>query len=222
MTPKVRKKIEDYILSFVNKVDISGINGKMYAEIFPKLTDKQLMSMIQDCIPIYMPNDSKVDIDAYRNIAIGKEMGYQFYQRCWITDPVTGACHLTQVPHIILTLPCRRQTQMIDKKVSIPVHSRTIDKTTGQVTGSDSKGSSFSFPQTYVMAAKGYTETLKELLQVRGGNLKANRIVEQQIRETGQAVINFEGFEHTRVKSSVVLGAIYNAQHLGNTLLSLR
>lgn len=217
MNAAQRKEIESIILTYVNKIDPSGTNGKMYQEIFKTLDDAGLEKLIEKRIMIYAPNNSAVDIDSSRNIEIGKELGYDFYQRLWLTDPKTGACSLTVYPHMVIDLPVRRQSQMIDKKISIAEHNRTIDKLTGQPTG-DSKGSSFSFPQTYVMFAKGYEATLKELAQIRGGDTKAAQVVDRQIRQTGHSSQTFEGSAQTRVKSTKTLGAIFTAMHLGNNL----
>lgn len=217
MTPKQRKEIEGIILQYVGKIDPSGLNTKMYQEIFKTLSDADLVKHIEKRIMIYAPNNSPVDIDSSRNIRIGKELGYDFYQQLWLTDPKTGACSLTKYEHILLELPVRRQSQMIDKKISIAEHNRTIDKLTGQPTG-DSKGSSFSFPQTYVMFAKGYDATLKELMRTRGGDTKAAQVVDRQIRQTGHSSQEFEGSANTRVKSTKTTGAVFTAMHLGNSL----
>lgn len=217
MTPAQRKEIEGIILTYVDKIDPSGLNTNMYKEIFKTLDDQGLKKLIEKRIMIYAPNNSPVQIDSNRNIKIAKELGHDFYQQLWLTDPKTGACSLTQYEHMVIELPVRRQSQMIDKKISIAEHNRTIDKLTGQPTG-DSKGSSFSFPQTYVMFAKGYDATLKELMRVRGGDSKAAQVIDRQIRQTGHSSQEFEGSAKTRVKSTKTLGAIFTAMHLGNSL----
>lgn len=218
MKATTRKAVETYILDFVQEVDVSGTNRDLYKKLFLNMSDKDLVKLVEKYIPIYAPNNSAVHIDPYLNVGIGKKMGHNFYERCWITDPKTGATHLTKYEHMIVEVPCRRQSQMIDKKTSIASHNRTIDKTTGQPTGA-SKGSSFSFPEIYVMFSKGYDDTLKELIQIRGGDLKAYRVIDRNIRNTGSSSQKFEGSERTRVKSSQTFGAILTAQHLGNSLL---
>lgn len=219
MTPKARKKIEARIIEFAGLIDPSGENANMYREWFKHATDKQVESIIADRIPIFAPNGSKVNLDSSRNVEIARERyGYEMRQHCWLTDPKTGLIHLTTYKHTIIEVPSRRQSQLIEKKFKVAEHNRIIDKSTGQTTGK-SKGSSFSFPQTFVMFAKGYDATIRELLQVRGGDMKAAQIIDRNIRQTGKSSQKFEGWERTRVKSSLTIGAALKAQHIGTTLL---
>lgn len=217
MTPQKRKAILDYIVDIMDKVDPSKTNSALYLELVPKMSDDELIELISSPLPIYAPNGGKVKIDHMRNLEIIREMGYEPFQRVWITDPATGMTTLTKYPHMVLPCPVRRQTQMIDKKISIPVHNRSVDKITGQMSGK-SKGSSFSFPQTYVMYAAGYTDTIRELLNTRGGNVKAGQVIDRQIRQFGSSSQIFPGEEQTHVKSSRSLSAFFTAQHLGNNM----
>lgn len=213
MSPQIRKKIEAFILKYVNMVDESGTNGDMYKKVFKVMSDKDLDSLIAKPIPIYAPNGGPVKIDHMRNIEILRELGYEPEQHCWITDPKTGVCSKTKYKHLVLRLPVRRQTQMIDKKVSLAEHNRSIDTVTGQTVGS-SKGSSFSFPQIYTMYSKGYDHTIQEFINCRGGNEKAFKAIDRNIRQTGHSSQNFEGKHLTRVKSTVSLSRIFAAMHL--------
>lgn len=218
MKPDTRKQIEAFILKYVNKIDPSGENKRFYEERFVTMTDKDIEKLISGRLPIFMPNGWKVKIDHFKNIEIGRELGYEFRQHLFLTDPRTGVCAKTKYKHMILELPVRRQSQMIDKKISIPEHSRTIDKTTGQVVG-PSKGSSFSFPQTYVLYGKGYDATLHEFLVARGGDIKAGQVIDRNIRATGHSSLKFEGSDRTRVKSTQTTGVIFQSMHLGSNLI---
>lgn len=217
MKPAARKKIEAFILEYVHKVDPSGTNRDMYKLVFKKMSDRDLEHLISRPIPIYAPNGSKVKIDHMRNVEILRELGYDPEQYCWLTDPKTGACSRTRYKHLVIKLPVRRQTQMIDKKISYAEHNRILDKATGQTVGS-SKGSSFSFPQIYVMYSKGYDKTIREFINIRGGNVKAGKAIDRAIRQSGRSGQAFEGLANTRVKSTVTLGIIFRAMHLANNL----
>ena len=217
MKPQARKKIEAFILEYVQKVDPSGTNRDMYKVVFKKMSDRDLEHLISRPIPIYAPNGGKVVIDHMRNVEIMRELGYDPEQYCWLTDPKTGATSRTRYKHLVLRLPVRRQTQMIDKKISFAEHNRILDKSTGQTVGS-SKGSSFSFPQIYVMYSKGYDKTIREFINIRGGNVKAGKAIDRAIRQTGSSGQSFEGLAGTRVKSTVTLGIIFRAMHLANNL----
>ncbi len=217
MKPEVRKKIEAFILKYTLQVDLSGSNSDMYKSVFKKMSDRDLESLISKPIPIYAPNGGPVVIDHMRNIEVLRELGYEPEQYCWLTDPKTDACSRTAHKHLVLRLPVRRQTQMIDKKVSIASHNRTVDAVTGQTVGA-SKGSSFSFPQIYVMYSKGYDATVREFINTRGGNEKAFKVIDRNIRQTGESSQYFEGHQLTQVKSKVTLGRVFGAMHLGNNL----
>jgi len=217
MKAEKRKAIEAFILKYVQKVDDSGSNRDLYKKVFLEMTDKKLEELVKSPIPIYAPNGGPVNIDHMRNIDIMRELGYDPEQYCWITDDKTGATSRTIYKHLVLRLPVRRQTQMVDKKISYAEHNRTIDNSTGQTVGK-SKGSSFSFPQMYVMYAKGYDNTLREFINTRGGNVKASKAVDREIRLTGKSSRRFEGMENTRVKSTVTLGNIFKAMHIQNNL----
>ena len=215
MEPKIRKRIETELLEWVDRFDISKTNGNIYREILPTLSDTKLQELISKPIPLYDPNGGPTDIDHRRTIDLCKELGYDIEQFLWLTDPKTGFVSKTRYKHLVLPLPVRRQTQMIDKKMSVPEHSRTFDKTTGQVTGA-SRSSSFSFPQLYIMYSKGYDATNREFFRTRGGNVKAGSVVDRQIRQTGSSSQHFIGEDATAVKSTKSAGAMLKTIHIGN------
>lgn len=218
MKPEVRKKVEAFILKHLDVIDPSKTNSRLYEQIFLSLNDAALLRLIEKRVPIYIPTNGDVYIDPPKVVeAAKKHFDYDFYQHAYLTDPKTGMVGKTIFKHMVMDVPMRRQTQMIEKKASMPAHNRTIDKLTNQPTGA-SKSSSFSFPQSYVMFSKGYDQTLGEFLQDRGGNMKAYRVIDRQIRQTGSASRNFQGREKTRTKSVQTLGIIYKGMHLGNNL----
>ncbi len=218
MKPATRKAVEAFILKHLDIIDPSKTNSQLYTNLFKSMSDAALLRLIEKRVPIYMPNDGPVYIDPPKVVEAAKrEFGYDFYQHAYFTDPKTGVVSKTVFKHMVMDVPVRRQTQMIEKKASMPVHNRTIDKMTNQPTGA-SKSSSFSFPQAYVMFSKGYDQSLGELLQDRGGNMKAYRVIDRQIRLTGSASRNFPGREKTKTKSVQTLGIIYKGMHLGNSL----
>lgn len=212
-----RRKTEAFIIQMLDKVDVSGTNSDLYKKVFAKMSDGDFVKLISKPLPIYDPNGGKVKIDHMRNIQIMRELGYEPEQHLWLTDPKTGVMSKTERKHLVLRLPVRRQTQDIDKKAKTAEHNRTIDPTTGQTVGS-SKGSSFSFPQIYVMYTKGYTNTIQELINARGGNVKAGKIIDRAIRRDGRGKLNEDGTVNTNVSSSVSIGNIFRAMHIDNNI----
>lgn len=218
MKPETRKAVEAYIHKYLKMIDPSGTNNEMYKEIFAKLDDKGLMKLINSRVPIYFPPNSKVELNPYDIVQLAKkEFNYDMWQYGWLTDPKTGVLSRTEYKHMFIEVPIRRQTQMIEKKISIPKHNRTIDKLTHQPTGA-SKSSAFSFPQSYILFSQGYDQTLGEFLQDRGGNLKAMQVIDRNIRANGESSRNFVGREKTRTKSVVTAGIIFRGMHLGNNM----
>lgn len=218
MKPETRKAVEASIHRHLKMIDPSGVNNQMYTEIFKTLDGKGLLKIIESRVPIFIPPNSPVYIDPYKVVDLAREeFGYEFRQHGWLTDPKTGIISKTKFKHLFIEVPIRRQTQMIEKKISIPKHNRTIDKLTHQPTG-DSKSSGFSFPQSYIMFSQGYDQTLGEFLQDRGGNLKAMQVIDRNIRANGHSSRMFPGKAQTKTKSVTTGGIIYKCMHLGNNM----
>lgn len=219
MKPATRKKIELNIIKWLDKVDVSGKNSDIYRALFKKMSDKELVALIDKSIPIYDPPNSGVEIDHVRNIEVAKELGYEFRQRLWLTDEKSGQVQLTNFKHFVLDIPVRRQSQLINKKMSTAKHTRNIDHTTGQTVGKKSKSSGFSFPQVAVMYNKGYDATLKEIIKARGGDLEYWRNVERNLKETGESTLNTPGSDRSTTKSVKSLSAFLTAMHIGNDVV---
>lgn len=217
MKPELRKKVEAFIISYVQKVDPSGLNAGMYRKLLKDMDDGALDKLCRSPIPIYAPNGSDVVLDHMKNLDIIRSLGHEPEQFCWLTDPKTGAISKTKYKHLVLPMVYRRQTQLITKKGSFAAHNRTIDTLTGQVAG-PSRSSSFSFPQTYVTFTKGNDATIRELLHNRGGDVKAYKVVDRNIRQNGHSSQKFEGSDKTHVKSSVSGGIIFRACHIATNM----
>ena len=215
--PALRKKAEADILAIISDVDKSGKNTELLKKAFKEMSDNAFVKMLEDGVPIYAPVGGPTKIDYKRNIKIAKKLGLALEQRLWITNPKTGLTQRTRYPHVILKLPYRRQTQMIDKKLSVAKHDKIRDKLTGQVTG-PSKASGVSFPEAYVMFSSGYDISLEEFLHARGGNEKLQRAYYQSIRDTGVGRIRLPGVENTAAKSTRTQSAIFKAIHIGNNI----
>lgn len=215
--PARRKKAEADILAIVSDVDKSGKNTEILKAAFKKLSDNDFIRMLEGGIPIYAPVGGPTKIDYKRNIKIAEKIGVNLEQRLWITNPKTGLTQRTRYPHVILKLPYRRQTQMIDKKLSVAAHDKIRDKLTGQVTG-PSKASGVSFPEAYVMFSGGYDTSLEEFLHARGGNEKLFRAFYQALRDTGTGRIKLPGVEKTAAKATRTQSSIFRAIHIGNNI----
>lgn len=215
--PALRKKAEADVIAIMSEVDKSGKNAELLKNSFKTMSDATFVALLENGVPVYAPVGGPTKIDYKRNIKIASKLGLNLEQRLWITNPKTGLTQRTRYPHVILKLPYRRQTQMIDKKLSVAKHDKIRDKLTGQVTG-PSKASGVSFPEAYVMFSSGYDVSLEEFLHGRGGNDKLQRAFYQSLRNTGKGRIRLPGVENTAAKSTRTQSAIFKAIHIGNNI----
>lgn len=221
-----RKAAEALILKWVNKLDLSGVNGKMYKdEIFPNLSDKQFdewMKKIEtgsEYLFINIPNMTGKVVSVQNNLKVAKEMGVKLFQKITQTDVVTGKRYTGTREYLIVDLPVRRQIQMITNKISVQAAGAKRDDLSGQIAGSSkNKGASISYPETLVLYSQGFDNTIVELLKVRGGDVKASRMVHEAITSQGFATLGEVDDLPTRAKSSDTLSTFLKAMHLDNNL----
>ncbi|EKD22608.1 MAG: Virion structural protein [uncultured bacterium] len=222
-----RKKAEDFIISYIEKLLPKSGNREIYFELFASMSDKQFddfMKALEDGtkrLAIIAPNlaDSKLSIN--NNLAIADELGHNFFERIWMVDSNSSGDvppYLSPLPYLIVDLPLRRQAQLLVKKVSIPENNRSIDDFTGQPTGA-SKGSKISYPEIQILSAINLEESLVELLKVRGGDLGSFDAANDSISKTGG--FSLKAIEHlgTGVISTQTLHTLLTAMHLKNSLL---
>lgn len=218
-----RKAAEEFCLNLLSRLDNNGPNRDIMAKRFSKMSDADFEAFVEriekgeETLHLYVPNKGKHDVSVERNLEIAKEIGHEFFEQVWLTDPVTGQVYLTPQKLLTLHLMIRRQQQTGDKKISVPTHNRTVDDLTGQPTG-DSKGASISFPEFQVLFSKNLDKSLEELVKVRGGDEAAFREHNRLIMQTGVgSLAALEGL-NGQVKSTQSLGVFLNGMHLGNTL----
>lgn len=216
LDPARRKKGEAYVLSVLNAVDPSGINGKIFQDRAKTMTDDEFVQLCEG-IPIYQPVGGKTKVSYQNNIKVAKQMGIGLEQRVWLTEPKTGVQHLTRHPHLLLMLPVRRQTQMQEAKMSLAKNDRVRDKLTGQVTG-PSKAAGISFPEAYNIYGDRLDNSLREFLHARGGNERLQRAFYQTIRQTGKGRIDIPGAERTSAKSTRTWASMWKAMHIGTNI----
>lgn len=220
---KNRKEAEAFILKYIHALLPSGENKAIYEKLFADMDDKQFDSFMQDLqsgqrrLAVISPNFSKARIDIKRNFAIAKELGHNFFQRVWIPAKNGNRAYLSPIPYLIVTLPLRRQAQMLTKKVSIPEDNNSVDDFTGQPTGK-SKGAKVSYPEIQVLAAMGLDQSLEELLKYRGGDEKGFNAMNTMIDRTGQVSMKTIEPYTSGVKSTQTLKTYLLAAHLKNTL----
>lgn len=189
--PKNRAAAEASILKRIEQMSPGGPTPEIYRQLFAKMDDEAFDNFMMRIkkreirLAIIAPNLSKNPLTIENALAMGKEMGHSFYQRIWINpnDGKTPA-FLTNKAYIVLDLPYRRQAQMVDKKMRVPKHNRSIDELTGQVAG-ESKGSKLSSPEIQVLAALDLPHMITEQIKYRGGDVKGYDAMINMIDKTG-------------------------------------
>jgi hypothetical protein len=124
---------------------------------------------------------------------------------------------LTPEKYLVVDLPVRRQRQLQRKKITIPQGTRHVDELSGQVTG-PSRGSKISMPELQVLYSQDLTQPIVELIKYRGGDIKGQQLLYRSLMETGRASQKALSMTPTAVRSTQVLGIIFNAMHLSTTL----
>jgi hypothetical protein len=221
--PKNRKAAQDFILKYIDKILPTGENKAIYETMFSNMDDKQFdvfMKNLQDGtqrLAVVSPNFNKARIDLKRNFTIAKELGHEFFQRVWIPAKDGNRAYLSPIPYLIVSLPLRRQAQLLSKKVSIPEDNNSVDDFTGQPTGK-SKGAKVSYPEVQVLASMGLDKSIEELMKYRGGDEKGFNSMNTMIDRTGQVDLKTIAPYTSGVKSTLTLKTYLLAAHLGNTL----
>lgn len=226
--PKNRKAAEKVILDVIDSIHPGNPNVALYQQLFdpksPKYVDHlqfdHWMTRLRNkegALVYVDPPGSKFPIDVNRNInELGPKYGIQFFQQLWYQDD-SGEWFLTPNAYLILPFPVRRQAQLLVEKISIPENNHSIDDFSGQVTG-DSKGSKISYPELSLLKAFGLSKTIEEFMHWRGGDVKGNRLMNQQILKTGGASMDALSPYAGEVGSTRTLRNILFALHYDNTL----
>lgn len=226
--PKNRKAAEKVILSVVDSISPGNPNVQHYKNLFDPnsptyIDDKGFDDWMtrwrnKEGAIVYVDSpDGKHQLDVKRNLeVIAPKMGIEFFQQIWYQDE-TGDWFLTPNTYMIVPYPVRRQAQLLVEKISIPEHNRSIDDYTGQVTG-DSRGSKISYPELSLLKAFGLKKSIEELMHWRGGDVKGNRLMNQQIMRTGGASMDALAPYAGEVTSTRTLRNILIGMHLDNTL----
>lgn len=218
-----RKEATAFLLKYVDKIVPGGKNKAIWEKRLEAMSDEEFEEFIkrletgEEIIAIFSPNLSEERLSVERNLKIAEELGHEFFQRLWLTDPQTGQTYLTPIKYLVVDLPLRRQAQTLVSKSSIPEDNRHVDEMSGQPV-KPSKGSSLSFPQIQALYAQGADRSIEELIKFRGGDEKAYRALDQAIINSGGASLDALKPFTGKVRSTQTLSTLLLAMHLDNTL----
>lgn len=217
-----RKEAQDTIIKYVAKVAPGDFNKGLYEDLFKKLSDKEFHKFMEDLrdnkltLSIIVPVGGKVKLDVKRNLAIGKELGYEFFQHLIVgakgkkEDGTYIPKHKTPMKYLIYDMQVKRTSQLLTKGISVGTDNNVVDLTTGQVT-SDSKAAKVTKPELELLVGAGLDESVKELMTVRGGDQGLAKASDASISRTGMVSLNNIKPYATGVVSSKTLNAFYNS-----------
>lgn len=220
---KNRKAAEAQILSDLEEILPGSANVEIYKRRFSEMSDEEFDQMILSIeqgnfiLPIIAPEAQKPSIEVSRNIETAKKWGVKLFERVWMDAQYGAEPYLSNDSYLVVLLPIKRQAQFLDKKISIPEHSRTIDTMTGQVTGR-SKGSTISYVEMQVLNALDLKWGTMEFLKPRGGDLTAYNAMAHSVTTTGGVSLASLNTLGSRARSIDSLSIHLTSLHLENTL----
>lgn len=193
LTPQKRKQIENLVITFMDTIDPSGINSKAYKEKFKKMTDSDMVKLLESfkndddanfrLTSIPYKNDIKMnDIKKASkkiNVPLFEMVAMPFVnpdgEVYWTQHPVaTGYVHM------------KRTQQTVAKKNSMSIHIDKRNPVSGQVT-QDSKNARMSDMENIALITLDNSpNTVKEFLGPRADNLKAKYEMFNVIKNEGR------------------------------------
>lgn len=213
-----RKKAEEFIFTYLNKLDSSGYNTERYKEIFANMSDKDFHEYMtnmrngESTLVIFAPLLKTKAITTENNLKLAKEYGVPMFERLRFSggeDPD----HVTEQEFMLLDLGIRRQSQSLVKKISVPDDNRVVDQMTGQPTG-DSKGSSLSQPELGVLVSLKLNNSIEELFRFRGGDKGGFRAYNASIEQLGSVSLKSIAPYVTGVESTKAVKNFLTSIHL--------
>ena len=196
MAKKNRKETEKFILEWIEKITGDKDNVELYKNLFKKMNDKEFEELMNDFkegkgfVQIIVPPDKKTKISVRNNLKLGKELGIKFISKLTVKSKNKNLPpYTTPNEYLVVDLPFRRLRQTVEKGIGYAKHIKSIDILTGQVTG-DSESTKISLPEIQLLTGMNAKNTLVEFLKFRGGDLGANRAMNNYLMHYGKASMN--------------------------------
>lgn len=218
-----RKKAEEFILQFLHDIEPTNYNVELYKTIFKNMSDKDFDSYMKDIrdekkyLVIFKPMYKANSITVENNLKIAEKYGLEFFEHLIFTNNPDVPDHKTPIKYLVIDLPYRRQSQTLDKKISLPDHNKVIDELTFQPTG-ESKGAKISYPELQVLIGMGLDNTISELIKYRGGDRGGFNAYNAMFLRYGNANLKTLSEYSTGVESTKTLKTYLIAAHLTNTI----
>ena len=211
-----RKSVQDKIYKVMNQLDPSGKNKKIYENMFTKMSDKDFddyMKRIrsgEDVLHLYAANLVD-DLPVAHVTNVAKANNVKIFERIRMYDVVNDCYYYTPKEYAVLQLPIRRMVQFADHKLTVAEGDSRVDILTGQVVKPDA-GARISEPESRILHAFGFKNTLRELNKFRGGDVVAFAEYKRELEETGMTTVDRD--TGTKVRSAVAVDVYYSGIHI--------
>lgn len=217
-----RKAAEKFILDFVDEIEPTGYNKKIWTQILKDMDAKTFdvyMQGLRDkskAIVLFRPLYAAKGITLDNNFRVAKKYGLSFFEKLNFTNNPDEPDYQTPIEFMVLDMPYRRQSQTLIKKISVPDNNRVIDQLTYQPTGA-SKGSKVSYPELQVLIGMGLDNSIEELIEYRGGDRGGFRAYNTMTMRYGTVNMKAISPYKTGVDSTKTLKVYLTSMHISNT-----
>lgn len=221
--PKNRKKATEVCVGLISELYPGTENADLTRRFLESMSDKEFDQYMEDLrtgksiVTVTIPNFAKTKFNEEHFLKFGKKHKIEFFHHLKVTDPDTGRIFTTPLRYMVIRDRVNRLQQMLEDKTSFPLDNNHVDELSGQVTN-ESKGARLSFPETNNLNGKGFRAFIAEAIGVRGGNAKALRMFEDEIRRTGVGHISPALEASDGAKANHTLAAYLRAMGFSTTL----
>ena len=225
-----RKAVEAYIIAGIKRIHPSDtVNVQIYQDMFAQMSNADFDKWMQDIkakrqyLFYNLPNfgvdgaGKEINIDTQHLIKCCEDIGVAVFEQLVIPAQDGRPAYVTPQKYPILLTVARRQSQLWAKKVSVPKVTKIIDSSTGQPVGA-SKGGSTSYPEIGILAATGLDNTVNEIVNFRGGDVRGYQAMIAMVEKNGtvsqEVAAQFSG----KIKSASTLSMYLRGMHLQNNI----
>lgn len=222
-----RKETEKFLLDEISGISTSSKGSKIlrdfFTDFFKSLNDKEFDNYMKDLksgkttLSIIVPNNGDIKVETDNNIKRAKKLGFDFFQHITVPNQQGMPPYTTPQKMMLLMLPIKRPVQLLSKGIAIPEDDKSIDLTTGQVTGK-SRATKITYPEVQILAGLGLKKSVKELMKHRGGDLGATNAMNNILYRQGSVDANTIEQYSTGVESLETLKSYWLASHIKSTL----
>lgn len=226
-----KEKAVNFILKFFKRFDdITGSKQvEFYTEYFKNLSDEdfdKLFSSMRRTIPLEkrvvlgytVANLVNTDIPKEDSIAVGKELGIEFFQQLVLYDKAAKMYYKTVSEYLIYYTPLRIQAQLMTLKRAVASGDNHVNVLTGQATGSGNKTATLTYQEIQKLSGMGYDKAIHELVNARGGNVLQFREFRRSLLTSGEVSLEALDEIDSRPTSIETANAFLLAQHFDNNL----